>query len=241
MCPWTVFDWLRTNEQSLAIWLEGLALVAIFFLELKEYKRQGRERKEQHEESAAQMKIMQSQADAAKEAAEAAKANAEAARLNAQVALDTERPLIVMSVESLKGAPGVFVFRATNKGRTPAEFESGDATFCFRTLPDNLAVPPVYHAPFVSPAQALLTQNEGFDISPDGVNPESMIDAAPGMREQTGMSNQFLFFYGRVIYKDVFSKEGRQQVRYETRWCYNYDVFRRQFIRTGPDEYNRFT
>src|SRR5271156_5506567 len=59
-----IFHWLRTNEQSLAIWLEGLALVAIFILELVEYKRQGQERKDQHEESVAQMKIMQSQADA---------------------------------------------------------------------------------------------------------------------------------------------------------------------------------
>jgi len=60
----TILTWLRTNEQSLAIWVEGFALVAIFLLELKEYKRQGVDRKEQHEESAAQLKIMQSQADA---------------------------------------------------------------------------------------------------------------------------------------------------------------------------------
>jgi hypothetical protein len=69
MCPdlWSILDflgWLRTNEQSIAIWLEGIALVAIFILELVEYKRQGRERIEQHKESAAQMAIMQSQADA---------------------------------------------------------------------------------------------------------------------------------------------------------------------------------
>jgi hypothetical protein len=229
----TLFCWLQAHE-SLAVWIEGFALVAIFFWDRLDNR-------SAHKETLKQMAIMQSQADAAKDAAEAAKANAEAARLNAQVVLDTERPLIVMSVEPLTGAPGVFVFRATNKGRTPAEFASGDATFCFATRPDDLRVPPIYHAPFVSPAQALLTRNEGFDISPDGVNPESMISAAPGMREQTQMSNQFLFFYGRVIYRDVFSKEGRKHVHYETRWCYNYDVFRRQFIRTGPDEYNRFT
>jgi len=45
MCPFpffsTMFAWLRTNEQSVAVWLEGLALVAIFGLELKEYWRQG--------------------------------------------------------------------------------------------------------------------------------------------------------------------------------------------------------
>jgi hypothetical protein len=66
MCPSlsAVYHWLRTNQQSLALWLEGIALVAIFILELVEYKRQGQERKDQHDESVAQMKIMQSQADA---------------------------------------------------------------------------------------------------------------------------------------------------------------------------------
>jgi hypothetical protein len=60
----TLFQWLRTNEQSLAIWLEGIALVAIFFLELKEYRRQGRDKKEQREEWVQQMAVMQRQADA---------------------------------------------------------------------------------------------------------------------------------------------------------------------------------
>jgi len=94
MCPWAVFDWLRTNEQSVAIWLEGLALVAIFCLELKEYKRQGRDKKEQREEWVKQMAIMQSQADAAKDAADAAKANADAAKLGAQAVLNSERAWI---------------------------------------------------------------------------------------------------------------------------------------------------
>jgi hypothetical protein len=220
-----LFYWLQAHE-SLAVWIEGIALVAIFIWDrVDSYG--------EHKEILKQMAIMQSQA-------EAAKANAEAARLNAQVVLDTERPLIVMSVEPLAGAPGVFIFKATNKGRTPAEITSGDFTFSFNTAPDKLPLPPIYRA-FVMPSQVLLTQGEGFEVNPAGNNPESMIDKAPEMREQTQMSNQFLFFYGRVNYRDVFTKEGRAQVFYETRWCYNYDVFRRQFIRTGPDEYNRFT
>ena len=134
MCPdlWTIFDllgWLRTNEQSIAIWLEGIALVAIFFLELKEYRRQGRERIEQHRESAAQMAIMQSQADAAK-------ANAEAAKLSAQAVLNSERAW----VEIILGPPnqpdyqdndqstssGLFEcsIQIENKGKTIAHIES---------------------------------------------------------------------------------------------------------------------
>jgi len=134
MCPdlWTIFDffgWLRTNEQSIAIWLEGIALVAIFFLELKEYRRQGRDKKEQHQEWVRQMAIMQSQADAAK-------ANAEAAKLGAQAVLNSERAWI----EVILGPPsqpdyqddaqgvssGLFEcsIQIENKGKTIAHIES---------------------------------------------------------------------------------------------------------------------
>ena len=77
----SIAGWLKTQEQSLAIWLEGLALVAIFGLELKEYWRQGADRIEQHQETLTQLGIMRDHSIAAKDAAEAAKANAEAARL----------------------------------------------------------------------------------------------------------------------------------------------------------------
>ncbi len=90
MClsPSAVFDWLGRNEQSLAIWLEGLALVAIFWLELKEYKRQGRERVERQHELAAEMKI-------ARDSARAAKASADAL-------LNSERAWIEISLAPLK-------------------------------------------------------------------------------------------------------------------------------------------
>lgn len=61
--PCRFLGWLRLNEQSIAIWLEGIALVAIFFLELKEYRRLGRDKKEQREDWLSQMAVMQSQAD----------------------------------------------------------------------------------------------------------------------------------------------------------------------------------
>src|SRR5260370_27939775 len=81
MCPivvlFVVWEWLLEHEQSLAIWLEGLALVAIFGLELKEYRRQGVERIEQHKEAVEQMRI--------------ARDAAEAARLSAQAVLNSER------------------------------------------------------------------------------------------------------------------------------------------------------
>jgi hypothetical protein len=94
----TLFYWLRANEQSIAVWLEGIALVAIFFLELKEYRRQGRDKKEQHEEWVAQMAIMQSQVDASKIAANAARKSAEVAEMALKLA---ERADVLLNAASL--------------------------------------------------------------------------------------------------------------------------------------------
>jgi hypothetical protein len=59
--------WLR-NYEFIATWLEGVALVALFFLDWREYRHQGRERArqeqdrvEQHNESARQMDIWRKQ------------------------------------------------------------------------------------------------------------------------------------------------------------------------------------
>jgi hypothetical protein len=230
--------WLQTHE-SLAIWLEGIALVLIFIWDRIDSR-------QQHKEMLQQMEIMQSHANAtrdnaiaAKDAAEAAKANAEAARLNAQAVIDTERPWIVITIHPHPSTSGNFVFRATNKGRTPAEFESGDSTFCFDSYPDNLRTPPTYSSPFVAPNQTLMVQGDGFDIQPAGVNPESMIRDA-GMTERMKIGNQFLLFYGRIIYRNVFGRDGKDPVRHETRWCYCFDVFRGEFVRSGSAEYNRY-
>ncbi|HEX4426805.1 MAG TPA: hypothetical protein VH079_15505 [Terriglobales bacterium] len=60
-------SWLKCYE-FLAIWLEGMALVAIFFLDWREYRNQGHERAKQeedrtkqHDETVAQMNIWRKQ------------------------------------------------------------------------------------------------------------------------------------------------------------------------------------
>jgi hypothetical protein len=63
----SLIGWLRDYE-FVAIWLEGVALVAIFFLDwrervdqARERREQERERQEQHKETAAQMEIWRKQ------------------------------------------------------------------------------------------------------------------------------------------------------------------------------------
>lgn len=100
-----LWNWFK-NYEFVAIWLEGIALVLILFLDWREYRRQGRDRTEQHEETAAQIRIMQNQADAtrenaisAKEGAEASRVNAEAARLNAE----TAKALLELTISKERG------------------------------------------------------------------------------------------------------------------------------------------
>src|SRR5258708_33749023 len=93
-----VWTWLQAHEQSLAIWLEGFALVAIFGLELKEYFRQGAERVEQHQQTLAQMDIMRNQALATETAANAASRSAEIAEMALKLA---ERADVLLNAVSL--------------------------------------------------------------------------------------------------------------------------------------------
>jgi hypothetical protein len=110
---------LAENEQSVAIWLEGLALVAIFVLELKEYRRQGAERKEQRDDFDKQLEI--------------ARKAAEAAKLNAQHLLNSERAWIEFKLGQCESdltdeteVPDLFAcsIQIENHGRTIAHVET---------------------------------------------------------------------------------------------------------------------
>jgi hypothetical protein len=223
----SVFAWLRTNEQSLAVWLEGLALVAIFWLELKEYRRQGRERKEQHDEMVAQMAIMQSQADATRDSADAAKEAAEVAKQSTDAFINSERAWI-LGTPSLKdklrvGAPYtgfVFIWSFKNVGRTPARLVETDAVSWrvadVKTIPET----PKYEGKPVPLNNFLLVPNDsiGFGglIEPFGDElTREEIDGITGMKLT-------LIAYGYVTYLDQFGQ------KHTTRFCHTYMV-------GGPD------
>src|SRR6266478_4178933 len=66
----TIITWLKTYE-FIAIWLEGIALVAIFVLDWKERRDQREDREQQHEETLAQLRVSQKQLEASLEQVEA--------------------------------------------------------------------------------------------------------------------------------------------------------------------------
>jgi len=67
----TVINLLKTYE-FIAIWLEGIALVAIFILDWRERKDQRTDREQQHNETLAQLQVSQKQVEVSQEQVEAA-------------------------------------------------------------------------------------------------------------------------------------------------------------------------
>lgn len=75
-------DWLKRNE-SVAIWLEGIALVLIFIWDRKD-------RKQDHAETIEQMKVMSASAQAAQKSAEVTEASLKLQRVAMDQWVDTE-------------------------------------------------------------------------------------------------------------------------------------------------------
>ena len=226
-----IADWLQKYE-SIAIWLEGVALVLILFLDWREYRRQGKERAEQHKESAQQLAIMQSQADAtrenamrAKEGADAAKANAEAAKLNAvasaamlELIVNKERARIRVEMKPLDltfTGIGVNAVEYTVRlyGTSEARvLESGAEVSVDSSLePDNRNgyMMPAGLPEVLTPVNPV-HEKSTFFMSASSLNPV-LVDR---IRERKA----FVHFRGFIKYRDVFDKER------ETKFLYLWNV-----------------
>ena len=229
----TVFAWLAAHEQSLAIWLEGVALVAIFILELVEYKRQGRERIEQHKESAAQMAIMQSQADAL--------VNSERAWVVAELIPQAVKygkdnwcrsvgdGIVGMSMEEvLAGHHLRYKLKFTNMGRTPAQIFGFTIRYtCLAEgvtdLPENAGGNQASARPF----EHLLAGNGeaveiGEPIVDVGKYIEHDFDAIKSLKKTA-------VIHGSVRYRHMFSSECDCYADF----CYSYTVSQERLSSVG--------
>lgn len=167
--------------------------------------------------------------------ARAASKTADAAALNAQAIINAERPWLVIEIRRPE-ITGEYFFTFANKGRTPAQFISGDAAFSFQT-------PPAYpepiipgSAPFLKPDETLIVQGAGFEIYRGGIKPWEQVAR---VRRELGDDNfSLLFYYGRIVYADVIDGEDSQ---HETCWCYAFMPQLDKFIATGPEGYNKHT
>ncbi len=195
----------------------------------------------------------------------ATKKAAEAALLNAQAIINAERAWIAVTIveefstpdreESIeehnrrvrrfavaqagKESP-TFHISCINKGRTPAKVIGGDFSHCFIDLPDNLPVPVEYSSPIFMPDPTFVVNGESFRLHP-GFKPDFTWKRGK-TPEEVGYFTDFLMFYGRIAYEDIFTLPDGSRAVHETRWCFAYRPGdERPFVACGPSEYNGHT
>jgi hypothetical protein len=211
MCPilivYVVWKWLLAQE-SLALWLEGLALVAIFGLELKEYRRQGADRIAQHKESADQMAIMQSQADAATANAEAASLNAEAAKQMLGLIINKERARLRV-IHQLEFLATTVEYSVRLYGSTEAQIIDSGAEAYVHNSPDLPSTS--FMLPMTNLPQVLTPENRLF-TAPTFIFPNLKLTRADV--DSLNERKSFLYFRGFIRYKDVFDRERETKFQY---------------------------
>ncbi|MGD0617992.1 MAG: hypothetical protein ABSB67_10075 [Bryobacteraceae bacterium] len=174
-----------------------------------------------------------------REAAQAGRAGAEAALLNAQAVINSERPWIVVSVESPK--PNEFHFWATNVGRTPAK------------------VTAIYSRPAVITREQKLELYDGWDKEggsfayPPCLLPPTArclafkckIEEYRGLYSAEEWMQRFeknfslVYSYGTIIYFDTLGVE--PAIRHETEWLYLHLPGSLPFADPTYPEHNRYT
>ncbi len=168
---------------------------------------------------------------------QATKDNATAAKDTAHVAIQTERPWLVVTAQHHEEARRNFSFRVTNQGRTPARIIKQEIGAGFYPDPMTLPTPPPYQPDVIR--LGLLVQDNSFTVCP--IEPVRWA-ISRGVKEQAiDDARLFLCAYGRIIYEDLISRGTESAAPRETRWCFVYLAGEKRFVQSGPEEYNRYT
>lgn len=165
---------------------------------------------------------------------------ADAAALSAKSLINVERPWLVIQFAQDSKEPGRFIFSCINQGRTPAKVISISAEHKFVADPSRLPTPPIYDSPAIAPKLTLIVHRDSFPIN-HGIDPtKEALRADKHQGVQNGQ--QFLMYYGNIIYRDTFFPNDADQGLHETRWCFVYSGGSNPtFKRNGPAEYDHYT
>lgn len=234
----TVINWLKTYE-FIAIWLEGIALVAIFVWDRLDSRKQ-------HEETLAQMEIMRGQARATETAANAATKSAEAlinserawviAELLPQAVRASDKHWyrfvgdshVYMSVEEiLAGHHLRYKLKLTNMGRTPAQIFGFTIRYsCLgegvRDLPDNAGGTQASSRPF---EHLLGGSGQAIEIG------EPIVDVGQYMRDDVDAIQRLektAVIHASVKYRHMFSTDDCY-----ADFCYVYTVSEERLSSVG--------
>ncbi len=149
--------WLK-NYESVAIWLEGIALVAIFIWDRIDSHGQ-------HKEAGEQLLASQSQGEAAIKSADAAKKSAESAKQSADISAALHRPFIGLDslpTERLaSNTMWVFPAKLWNYGTLPASHLNASFAFYTESAQES-------RYPFQSiegPESVEIFPNSGYEIA----------------------------------------------------------------------------
>lgn len=164
-----ILHWLD-KYQSIALWLEGIALVAIFIWDRLDNNAQ-------HKQTQEQLRIAQDQvaqalraADAARDAANAAKESADAGKKSADISAALHRPYIGVDNVLAGGAGRIWdtVFKIKNFGTLPALEVGFTAEYFVETTPRLQHVEPSRLQVFPADSYQLLSR---FDSGVDDAGP----------------------------------------------------------------------
>ncbi len=172
----------------------------------------------------------------AQAAATAASQNAQAALLNAQAVINSERPWLVVEVEEEIGNPGTFIFRARNRGRTPAKLAEGHYRCELKPVRGFSPTEEDFGgAPFIAPLNALVIPNDAFDVGTVNTN------SFAGRYDECLPVPVSITVYGKIVYWDTFANRNATETEpHETRWCFAYNQYNRFWYRS-PGLYTKHT
>jgi hypothetical protein len=173
-------------------------------------------------------------------AATAAQDTAQALLLNAQAQAQAERPWVLVNVEHSPAQENSFQIVAANRGRSPARITALPEETRFVIDEDRLPATPEYKrekatTPFVP---IILLPGESTVIKTfrrDQV--QSLCESPERFKRIEGWEDK-LFFYGRVLYRDLVAPAETEPN--ETNWCCWYIHGRQKsaMVMAGPAEYN---
>ena len=195
------------SHQYLALWLEGIALLAIFIWDRIDAS-------QQHKQTLAQMEVMRIQAHATETAANAANKSADAANKNIEIVTNKERArlqIIAGNVPVVSNAAIGVLCHLNNVGPTMAFLEGGGMALVLTAGEITIDYARCVAIPLVGTVPANSRTPNEFLIT---LQPDPIITDAQALeiRER----KLFIHCYGYVRYRDVFDR--RWRVRLHLRW-----------------------
>ena len=158
-----------------------------------------------------------------------------------QLALEAQRPWIVVRVETSLTRENSFNLMASNRGRTPAKIV--DLADRARIAADEPSLPdkPEYDdaKPVARREPVILLPGESMVLRSFSRDDVPAICKTDEELEKIKLWEKNIFIYGRVTYREMNSAADKKA--YETDWCYWYihGENKSALMIAGPPEYNK--